>query len=74
VLDRSTEKEEAMTGVIGLVVFLVIIGVALELLKTQIPMDSTIRVVIQVVIVIAVVFYLLAAFGIADLPIPRVRG
>jgi len=63
-----------MTGVIGLVVFLVIIGVALELLKTQIPMDSTIRVVIQVVIVIAVVFYLLAAFGIADLPIPRVRG
>lgn len=58
---------------IMLVVFLVIVGVALELLKTKLPIDSTIRVLIQVVIVVGVVLYLLAAFGVADLPMPRLR-
>lgn len=56
---------------IALIILLVIIGVVLELLKTQLPIDSTIRTLIQVVIVIGVVFYLLAAFGVADLPVPR---
>ncbi len=59
---------------IALVLFLVVVGVALELLKSQLPMDSSIRVLIQVVVVVCVVYYLMAIFGIADLPIPRVRG
>lgn len=59
---------------IALVLVLVVIGVALEILKTKLPMDDTIRVVIQLVIVIAVVVYLLRIFGIWDLPVvPRVR-
>lgn len=58
---------------IGLVLFLVVVGVALELLKTQIPMDSSIRVLIHVVIVVFVVYMLLSIFGIADVPVPRLR-
>lgn len=58
---------------IGVVIVLVIIGVVLELLKTKLPIDSTIRVVIQVVVVLAVCYYLLAAFGVADVPLPRLR-
>lgn len=57
---------------IALVLFLVIVGVALELLKSQIPMDSSIRVLIQVIVVVCVVYYMLALFGIADVPLPRV--
>ena len=40
---------------IAVILILVILGVALELLKTKLPIDSTIRVVIQVVIVLACV-------------------
>lgn len=58
---------------IALVLFLVVVGVALELLKTQLPIDSSIRVLIQVVVVVCVVYYLMAIFGIADLPLPKVR-
>jgi len=58
---------------IGLVILLVLIGVVLELLKSQLPIDSSIRVLIQVVIVIGVVYYLIAIFGVVDLPVPRVR-
>lgn len=58
---------------IALILVLVVIGVALELLKTKIPMDSTIRVVIQVIIVLAVVIWMLRLFGVMDLPVPRVR-
>ncbi len=56
---------------IAIVLILVIIGVALELLKSKLPIDSTIRVVIQLVVVIAVVLWLLAIFGIRDMPVPR---
>lgn len=59
---------------IAVILVLVIIGVALELLKTFVPMDSTIRVLIQVIIVVFVVYYLLSMFGIADVPVPRIRG
>lgn len=62
-----------MRAMIGLVLVLVVIGVALELLKTQFAIDSSIRVLIQVVIVVAVVYYLLAIFGIGDIPLPRAR-
>lgn len=58
---------------IALVLFLIIIGVALHLLKTQLPIDPAIMVLIQVVIIVAVVYYLLAIFGIGDLPLPRAR-
>lgn len=59
---------------IAVILVLVVVGVCLELLKTLVPMDSTIRVLIQVLIVVFVVYYLLAIFGIADVPVPRLRG
>ncbi len=58
---------------IGVILVLAVIGVALELLKSAVPMDSTIRVLIQVLIVVFVVYYLLAIFGIADVPVPKLR-
>ncbi len=54
---------------IGLIVTLVIVGVCLYLIETYVPMDATIKTVIRVVVVL----YLLSAFGIVDVPLPRAR-
>lgn len=59
---------------IGMILFLVVIGVAIELLKTQVPMDSNIRILINVLIVVFVVYMLLSMFGIVDVPMPKLRG
>lgn len=58
---------------IGLLLVLVIVGVVLYLVETYIPMDPVIKTIIRVVVVIAVCLYLLSAFGVVDVPIPRVR-
>jgi hypothetical protein len=58
---------------IGLIVTLVIVGVCLYLIETYVPMDATIKTVIRVVVVLCVVLYLLSAFGIVDVPLPRAR-
>lgn len=58
---------------IALVLLLVIVGVALELLKTQLPMDSSIRVLIQVIVVVFVVYMLLSIFGVTDMPVPHLK-
>ena len=58
---------------IALIFVLVIIGIVLEVLKTQIPMDPTIRLVIQVIIVLGVVYYLWTMFGAPDIPLPHRR-
>jgi uncharacterized protein YqhQ len=47
---------------IGLVVVLLVVGVALYLVSL-IPMDPTIRRVIQVVVLLVVILWLLSAFG-----------
>lgn len=59
---------------IGLILFLVVVGVCLELLKDKLPMDSSIRVLIQVIVVVWVIYMLLSIFGIADVPIPHLGG
>jgi uncharacterized protein (DUF983 family) len=48
---------------IDLIVALVVLGVGLWLINNYIPMDSTIKKILNVVIVIAVVLWLLSAFG-----------
>jgi uncharacterized protein (DUF983 family) len=48
---------------IDLVVALVVLGVGLWLINNYIPMDSTIKKILNVVVVIAVVLWLLSAFG-----------
>jgi hypothetical protein len=53
-------------SLISLVLVLVIVGVALWLINRFIPMQSTIKTILNVVVVIVVIFWLLSAFGIID--------
>jgi hypothetical protein len=48
---------------INLVVTLIVVGVLLWLVNTYIPMDGKIKRILNVVVVIAVVIWLLGAFG-----------
>jgi hypothetical protein len=54
-----------LSGLLGVIIVLSIIGVALWLLETKVPMDNTIKVVIQVIVVISVILWLLNLIGIA---------
>ena len=58
-----------LAGLVGIVIVLAVIGFILWLIETKIPMDSTIKVLIQVIIVVAVLLYLLTLVGI----VPRFR-
>ena len=49
--------------VINLVVVLIVVGLLLWLVNNYIPMDSKIKSILNVVVVIAVVFWLLQALG-----------
>lgn len=51
-------------SLISLVVVLIVIGVLLWLVQTQIPMDVTIRKIIFIVVIVAVCIWLLSVFGI----------
>jgi uncharacterized membrane protein (Fun14 family) len=62
--------EETM---ISLLVLLVVIGLCLYLVETYVPMSPPIKVVLRVVVVLVLVLYLLQAFGIADISMPRLR-
>jgi hypothetical protein len=57
---------------INLVIALAILGVGLWLINNYIPMDATIKKVLNVVIVIAVVLWLLSVFGVLG-PISGIR-
>lgn len=48
---------------IGLIVPLIVLGVLLWLVNSIIPMDPTIRKVINVVVVVVVVLWILQVFG-----------
>lgn len=59
---------------IELILVLVIIGVALYLIETYVPLDPVIKTIIRVVVVICIVLWLLQAFGVLNVPVPRLRG
>ena len=48
---------------INVVITLIVVGVLLWLVNTYIPMDSKIKSILNAVVVIAVVIWLLQAFG-----------
>jgi hypothetical protein len=48
---------------IQLIVLLVVVGLVLWLVETQIPMDPTIKTIIRIVIVLAVIVWLLSLVG-----------
>lgn len=56
-----------------LILGLALVGLVLYLVETYIPMDPVIKTVLRVVVVIFVIVYLAEAFGVANLPILRVR-
>lgn len=49
---------------INIVIVLIVVGVLLWLVNTYIPMDGKIKRILNIIVVIAVVIYLLSAFGI----------
>jgi hypothetical protein len=51
---------------IGLLVVLVVVGVALYLLNTYLPMAPPIKTIINVIVVLAVIIWLLSSFGLLD--------
>jgi hypothetical protein len=51
-------------SLISLVVILIVVGVLLWAANTYIPMDQKIKTIMNVVVVIAVVLWLLRAFGV----------
>jgi hypothetical protein len=54
---------------ISLLITLIIVGVALYLVETYIPLSDPIKVVIRVVVVLVLILYLLKVFGITDIPL-----
>lgn len=51
-------------SLINLVVVLIVVGVLMWLVNTYIPMDDKIKKILNVVVIIAVVFWLLQVFGV----------
>ena len=64
-------------SLISLVVTLIVVGVLLWLVNTYIPMDSKIKKILNIVVVVCVVVWLLYAFGImgrsGDIKVPQLR-
>ena len=58
---------------ITLILVIALAGFLVYLITTYIPMPEPFKLVIYVVVAIALVLYLLNAFGIADIPVPQVR-
>ena len=58
---------------IEVLIVLIIVGVVLYLVENYIPMADPIKVVIRVIVVLMLCIYLLRAFGIVDVPTPRLR-
>jgi len=62
-------------SLISLVVLLIVVGVLLWVVNSQIPMDATIKKIINIVVIIVVCLWLLAIFGILpDLNAIKVGG
>ncbi len=64
-------------SLVSVVLTLIVVGVLLWLINTFIPMDGTIKRILNIVVVIAVVLWLLYGFGVlngsGDIRLPTVR-
>ena len=59
-------------SLIGLIVVLVVLGVALYCINALIPMDSKIKMILNVVVVLVVIVWLIQALGLLG-PLDNVR-
>lgn len=64
-----------MTGLIGLVVTIIIAGLLVWLEETYLPLPAPFKLIIRVVVIVAIIVYVLAAFGLIgyDVPLPNLR-
>ena len=56
-----------------LIMWLVLIGVGLMLVNKFVPMEPSIKTILNVVVIVAVVLWVLPLFGF-DIPIPQIGG
>jgi hypothetical protein len=61
--NAQNERRNAMP-LIQLVIVLVVVGVILWLVNSYIPMQGTIKKILNVVVIIAVILWLLSVFGV----------
>ena len=50
-------------SLLNLIVTIVVVGVILWLINTYIPMQATVKKILNVVVIIVLIFWLLSAFG-----------
>lgn len=64
-------------SLIGLIITLVVVGLLLWVINTQVPMQDTVKRILNVVVIIAVIIWLLTAFGVLqsinNVQVPRVH-
>lgn len=58
---------------IGLILTLAICGLIVWAIVTYIPMPPVFRSAILIIAAICIILYLIQAFGLADIPVPRLR-
>lgn len=58
---------------IGLILTLALIGMIVWLITKYIPMDPVFKNIIYVIVAVVLIIYLMGVFGVADIPIPRLR-
>jgi hypothetical protein len=65
-------------SLLALVITLIVIGVLLWMVNTYIPMDAKIKNLMNIAVVVAVIFWLLYAFGVissvSNVRVPRLDG
>jgi hypothetical protein len=57
------QKEEEIMPLVNIVIALIVVGVALWLINTFIPMANSIKTILNVVVVVSVVIWVLQAVG-----------
>jgi len=58
---------------IQLIIVLVVVGVALYLIESYVPMAEPIKIIIRVVVILLICLYLLQVFGVLNVPVPQAR-
>lgn len=58
---------------IALILTLALVGFVVYLITTYIPMPQPFKMLILAIVAVCVILWLMSAFGIADVPLPRMR-
>jgi len=58
---------------ISLILTLALVGLIVYLIITYIPMPPIFKTAILVIVAVFMIIYLMGVFGIADIPIPKLR-